>query len=271
MDYHPKRMPQTPQRGPAVSITQRTARCIFTATSPPPETTLTRASPSTTGARASSTQTAPSSSKRRICTCPRSGHRSQQTSSRRSTSGRRACRSRCAASRKRASRSGCGAPSRSPVPRSGPSATRAKRFTASPGPGPTGAGNTATSMLRTTRAPSTTSSATCSPRSARRRTRRSGSTPACTGHTGSPDLHRATTTSTWSRGSPPAPPAPTSARSRTPASFSPWRTTSLTTAASWTSGRARHASSSTAPARDPTSRRSVARKSRFPAGDDRPG
>ena len=49
---------------------------------------------------------------------------------------------------------------------------------------------------RTTRAPSTTSSATCSPRRWWRPTRRNGSTPACTGPMASTARARAITTST---------------------------------------------------------------------------
>ena len=66
----------------------------------------------------------------------------------------------------------------------------------SPAPGPTGAGRAGISIRRATRAPSSTSSSTCSPRRWRRRTRRNGSTPACTGPTASTARARATTTST---------------------------------------------------------------------------
>ena len=63
-------------------------------------------------------------------------------------------------------------------------------------PGPIGAGRAATSPPRTTRAPSTTSCATCWRRRWPRRTRRNGSTPACTGPTASTARRRATSTST---------------------------------------------------------------------------
>ncbi len=74
--------------------------------------------------------------------------------------------------------------------------TPARCSTASPAPGPTGAGRAAISPARTTRAPSSTSTATCWRCSSARRTPRSGSTPACTGPTASTARARATTTST---------------------------------------------------------------------------
>jgi hypothetical protein len=82
-----------------------------------------------------------------------------------------------------------------PHDRNAPSATRARCSTAWPAAGPTGAGRAATSTARTTPAPSSTRCATCSPRRWARRTRRSGSTPACTGPTASTAPARATTTS----------------------------------------------------------------------------
>ena len=63
--------------------------------------------------------------------------------------------------------------------------TRARSSTASPAPGPTGAGSTATSTPARTPPPSTTSSATCWRPRWPPPTRRSGSTPACTGPTAS--------------------------------------------------------------------------------------
>ena len=99
-----------------------------------------------------------------------------------------------------------------------------------------------------------------------RRTRRSGSTPACTGPTASTARGRGTTTSTSPVGrADQVDLAPTSTRSRTPASSSRSPTTSSTTAGSWTSGPARRGSSSTAPAPAPTSPRSAARTSGSPA------
>ena len=65
--------------------------------------------------------------------------------------------------------------------------------------------------------------------------------------------------------------APTSTRSRTPASSSRSPTTSSTTAGSWTSGPARRGSSSTARAPAPTSPRSAARTSGWPAAASRRG
>ena len=119
--------------------------------------------------------------------------------------------------------------------------------TASPAAGPTGAGRAATSTPRRTRAPSTTRCATCWRARWRRPTRRSGSTPACTGPTASTARRRATTTST---------PTPASSTRSTSAYERPQphacfiqsrrATTSSTRAASWTSGSARRASSSTA-------------------------
>ena len=68
--------------------------------------------------------------------------------------------------------------------------------TVSPAPGPTGAGRAATSPRKTTRRPSSTSTATCWRCRWWRRTRRNGSTPACTGPMASTGRARATTTST---------------------------------------------------------------------------
>ena len=88
-----------------------------------------------------------------------------------------------------------------------------------------------------------------------RRTRRNGSTPACTGPTASTAPARATSTSTTETGELDAVRRrPTSIRSRTPASSSRSRTISSTRAASWTCGCARRACSSTARAPAPTSR-----------------
>ena len=65
----------------------------------------------------------------------------------------------------------------------------------SPAPGPIGAGRAAISTPKPTRRPSSTSCATCWRCRCARRTRRSGSTPACTGPTASTARARATTTS----------------------------------------------------------------------------
>ena len=72
--------------------------------------------------------------------------------------------------------------------------------TASPAPGPTGAGRAAISTAKRTPARSTTSCASCSPASTPRRTRRSGSTPACTGPTASTARPRGTTSPTTRTG-----------------------------------------------------------------------
>ena len=77
------------------------------------------------------------------------------------------------------------------APRSPPS----RSSTASPAAGPIGAGRAAISPPRRTRTPSTTSCASCSPPRWWRRTRRNGSTPACTGPTASTARARATSTS----------------------------------------------------------------------------
>ena len=74
-----------------------------------------------------------------------------------------------------------------------------------PAPGPTGAGRAATSTARKTPAPSTTSTATCWRRRSARPTRRSGSTPACTGPTASTVRARATGSSTTATASLTAP------------------------------------------------------------------
>ena len=108
-----------------------------------------------------------------------------------------------ARSRKRACRSGCGA--RSPTDRrwrrsratisSARSATRAKSSTGWPAAGPIGAGSTATSTRKTTRRSTTTRCARCSRVRSARPTRRSGSTPACTGRTASRARRKGTGTS----------------------------------------------------------------------------
>ena len=72
--------------------------------------------------------------------------------------------------------------------------------TASPAPGPIGAGRAAISTARPTPAPSTTSCATCWRRRWRRPTRRNGSTPACTGPTASTARARAISTSIYQTG-----------------------------------------------------------------------
>ena len=75
-----------------------------------------------------------------------------------------------------------------PCPRTSASAPRSppSRFsTAWPAAGPIGAGRAATSPPRRMPRPSTTSCASCSPTRWWRRTRRNGSTPACTGPTAS--------------------------------------------------------------------------------------
>ena len=71
--------------------------------------------------------------------------------------------------------------------------------TASPAPGPIGAGRAAISTARTTPAPSTTSCGTCWRARWPRPTRRNGSTPACTGPMASTARPRATTMSTTNR------------------------------------------------------------------------
>ena len=78
--------------------------------------------------------------------------------------------------------------------------------------------------------------ATCWRRRWRRRTRRSGSTPACTGPTASTARRRATSTSTRRPARSRPRPRPTSGRSPTPASSRASRTISSTRAASWICG-----------------------------------
>ena len=100
---------------------------------------------------------------------------------------------------------------RSPTRRSSPSCPRRRASAARPargrcstgwpGPGPTGAGRAATSRPRSTRRPTTTRCATCWRRRWARRTRRSGSTPGCTGPTASTGRGRGISTSTSSRAS----------------------------------------------------------------------
>ena len=81
--------------------------------------------------------------------------------------------------------------------RSGSEISLASRSsTGSPAAGPIGAGRAAISPPRRTRRPSSTSCASCSPTRWWRRTRRNGSTPACTGPTASTGRARAISTST---------------------------------------------------------------------------
>ena len=77
-----------------------------------------------------------------------------------------------------------------------PRSTPARSSIAWPAPGPIGAGRAAISPPRKTPSPSATSLPTCSPPSASRRTRRSGSTPACTGPMASTAPARAISMST---------------------------------------------------------------------------
>ena len=79
-----------------------------------------------------------------------------------------------------------------------PRPTPARSSTGWPAPGPIGAGRAAISTARKTRAPSATSSPTCSPPSASRPIRRNGSTPACTGPMASTAPARAISMSTRS-------------------------------------------------------------------------
>ena len=114
-------------------------------------------------------------------------------------------------------------------PRPSATAARPARSRCSIGwqePGPIGAGKAATSPTRRTPAPSSTSCATCWRRRWRRRTRRSGSTPACTGPTASTARRRATSMSTSRPARFTPRPRPTSGRSRTPASSRASRTIS---------------------------------------------
>src|SRR5258706_556442 len=96
-------------------------------------------------------------------------------------------------------RLGCGATlrtsRRSPSSRrtnaAGPSAAPSRFSTASPGPGPTGAGRAAISMPRMTPAPISTRCASCSAARWQRPIRRNGSTPDCIGPTASMARRRA--------------------------------------------------------------------------------
>ena len=147
---------------------------------------------------------------------------------------------------------------------------RVRSSTVSPAPGPIGAGRVVTSPRKTMRSPSATNSPTCSPPSASRRTRRNGSTPACTGPTASTAPARAISMSTPSPASSSSPSRPMSIRSRMPASSSPSRTTSSTRAASWTSGCARRACSNMAQVQARTSRICAARAKSSRAAAVRP-
>ena len=210
--------------------------------------------------------------------CRAPGRRWRSTCSPRSISARLVSRRACARSTIRACRSGyaAGSPTRPPSPHCLPSGATAARprpsrcSTASPARGPGGAGRAATSTARAMRARSSTSCAACSRASTPRPTRRSGSTPACTGPMASTVLPRATTspTTTAARCSPPPP--PTSGRSRTPASSRASPTIWSIRAASWICGCARRACSSTAPAPAPTSPVCAARTSRSRAAASRP-
>ena len=134
-------------------------------------------------------------------------------------------------------------------PRRSASAARPARGRSStgwPAPGPTGAGRAAISRPRTTPPPIIDEMRYMLAARWRRRTRRSGSTPGCTGPMASTGRARGITTSTSRRASWCARPAPTSTRSRMPASSSRSATTSSTRAASWICGTARRGSSNTA-------------------------
>ncbi len=137
--------------------------------------------------RRSATPTAASSSPWTTSKRPRAGPRSRSMSSSRSTSARPECRRSTRTATRRSSESG------EPGHR-----TRARR---PPGLRPTRRlldplGQRARLLRHATRTPrpSTTSCATCSPPRWRRPTRRSGSTPVCTGPTASPARPRATGT-----------------------------------------------------------------------------
>ena len=194
---------------------------------------------------------------------PAPGRRSPATSWRRSTSARPACRRAAAGAPSPACRPGSGAtrPTRRARRAARGRAPQQRRDRCAPGLRPAGRhldllglegrllrrrGRRARLLRRAAR--------TCWRARWPRPTRRSGSTPACTGPTASTARRRATSTSTsrpasWSRST-----SPTSTRSRTPASSSRSPTTSSTRAASWTCGCARRGSSSTARAPAPTSR-----------------
>src|SRR5262249_31181178 len=122
-----------------------------------------------------------------------------------------------------------------------------------------------------TRAPSSTSSSTCWRCRWRRRTRRNGSTPACSGPMASTGRARATSTSTTRPASSRNRRLPTSIRSRTPASSSRSPTISSTKAGSWTCGCARRACSNTAPAPARTSPSCAAKAKSSPAAASHPG
>ena len=188
--------------------------------------------------------------------CRSSGRRSPPTCWRRNISARPACPRASARSRKKPCRPGCGAacPTTRRWPNCRrPSASSAKSpasrcSTGSPAPGPIGAGRAAISPPRPTRRRSSTSTATCWRCRWWHRTRRNGSTPACTGPTASTARARAISTSITRPASSSNPKPPTNIRSRTPASSSRSPTTSSTRAASWICGCARRACSNTAPA-----------------------
>ena len=121
-----------------------------------------------------------------------------------------------------------------------------------------------------TRRRSSTSTATCWRCRWWRRTRRNGSTPACTGPMASTARARAISTSTTRPASWCSRPPPTSIRSRMPASSSRSPTTSSTRAASWICGCARRACSNTAPAPARISQSCAAKAKGCPAAASRP-
>ena len=114
-----------------------------------------------------------------------------------------------AGARGRTCRSGCGGVRRTRRPKRAPTLQTTSRarasarprrcFTASPAPGPIGAGRPATSTANRMPAPSMTSSSPCWRSRSRRPTRRSGSTPGCIGPMASTARPRVTTTSISSR------------------------------------------------------------------------
>ena len=148
--------------------------------------------------------------------------------------------------------------------------TRAKCSTGWPAPGPIGVGRAIISRPRTTRAPSTTNTATCWPCRCARPIPRSGSTPACIGPTASTAPARGISMSTTPPASSPSQRPPTNIPSPTPASSSRSRMTWSATTASWICGCAKPGCSNTvlAPAR--IFRGYVERARNCPAADGLP-
>ena len=148
-------------------------------------------------------------SRRRTWRSRPAGRRSPAMSLPRSTSAKPASQRSASRCPRTACRNGCGGVRRTRRPKRAPTLQTTSRarasarprrcFTASPAPGPIGAGRPATSTANRMPAPSMTSSSPCWRSRSRRPTRRSGSTPGCIGPMASTARPRVTTTSISSR------------------------------------------------------------------------